>query len=83
MTRRKWAAAGYELVIEAVSPYNANPADLESCAARLAEARVDLIALDCIGFGKAVQQIVRRITGRPVLCPRTLAARIALEVIGS
>ena len=83
MARRKWAAVGYELVIEAASPYSSSPAELENSARRLAEARVDLVALDCIGFARRAQETVRDITGKPVLCPRTLAARIAVEVIGS
>jgi protein AroM len=42
---------------------------------------VDLIVLDCLGFNKKTKSIFREVTGKPVLLPRTLVARIAREII--
>jgi protein AroM len=50
-------------------------------ALKLKSADVDLIVLDCLGFNKKTKAIFREVTGKPVLLPRTLVARIAREII--
>ena len=69
------------VILEAVSPYTGTDADYERAAARVAEQAPDLTVLDCIGFGERARAIFRRVTGKPVLLPRSLLGRVAGELI--
>jgi protein AroM len=81
--RQRWAAAGYDPVVEAASPYTATLQELRESAATLARSGVELVVLDCIGFSRRVSSVFREVTAKPVLLPRTLVARIARELAGS
>lgn len=81
--RQRWAAAGYDPVVEAASPYTATLQELRESAATLARSGVELVVLDCIGFTRRVSSVFREVTAKPVLLPRTLVARIARELAGS
>lgn len=74
---RKWETSGLEVVGEAVSPYTASPGELEQAARRMEARGPDLIVLDCIGFTGEMRRVFRRVTGRPVLLPRTVLGRVA------
>ena len=41
---------------------------------------VDLIVLDCIGFTKEMKRMFAEFTGKPVILPRTLLARVVSEM---
>jgi protein AroM len=81
--RQRWAAAGYDPVVEAASPYTATLQELRESAATLARSGVELVVLDCIGFTRRVSSVFREVIAKPVLLPRTLVARIARELAGS
>lgn len=78
----KWQPTGLHLLVEASSPYTGGPDQWRAAAHKLKLAGADLVVLDCLGFGKAARAVVREETGRPVLLPRTLMARVAAELIG-
>jgi protein AroM len=80
--QRRWSAAGYEPVVEAASPYTATLQELLKSAAMLARSGAEMVVLDCIGFTQRVKTVFREVTGKPVLLPRTLVARIARELAG-
>jgi len=70
-----------EVIVEAVSPYTETDAKIEKVAEKIAKTKANLIVLDCFGFNREVKRIFRKITGKPVLLPRTLLGRIARELI--
>lgn len=72
----RWRRDGLEVAAESVSPYVSSPEELEAAARRLKEREPDLVVLDCMGFGLEVKRVFRRITGRPVVLPRTLLGRV-------
>lgn len=79
---KRWARVASDLVLDWVSPYSSTTADFEATARRVAERLPDLVVLDCMGFGEKVRGLFRRITGKPVLLPRTLLGRVAGELAG-
>jgi len=78
---RRWEGMYPEVVMEAVSPYTGSVELVREKALKFKSANVDLIVLDCLGFNKKTKSIFREVTGKPVLLPRTLVARIAREII--
>lgn len=80
--RTRWETAGFEPLVEELSPYRASAEELRAKARILAAAGAALTVLDCFGFTRAARALVREETGRPVLLPRTLAAAFARELAG-
>jgi protein AroM len=62
------------------SPYTDTPDTIAARAEAIAD-RCDLIVLDCVGFDGAMRATAARACGRPVLLVRTLAARLAGELL--
>jgi protein AroM len=79
---KRWTRVSTDLVVDSVSPYSSSEADLEATARRIAAGAPDLVVLDCMGFGESVRSLFRRVTGKPVLLPRTLLGRVAGELAG-
>lgn len=63
----------------AVSPYDGIEAVTEA-ARQIADSDADLIVLDCIGFTRQMRDLFAQVTGRPVVLPRTLLARVVAEI---
>ena len=51
-----------------------------AAAARSIPSDADLIVLDCIGYTVEMKERVQALTGKSVLLPRTLAARVVKEL---
>ena len=66
---------------EAASPYK-EIEGIRKAAEKLKTENVDVIVLDCIGYDKSMKQEVEKITGKPVVLSRTLAARVVTELTG-
>lgn len=79
---RRWQGAGYDVALESVSPYSSSPAQVRGKARQFAGIGVDMVVLDCIGFNTRVKAAVAEVTGKPVILPRTLVARVARELTG-
>ena len=71
----QWINRKIQTVIVAASPYG-DLSDIEKASQFLVDANVSIIILDSIGFSQEMKQHVRKITGRPVLCSRTMVGRI-------
>lgn len=78
--RARWKDAADQVTVVAASPYAAS-ASLPEHAAGLARAGADLIVLDSLGYSIAMKAAVRRSAGRPVVLPRTVLARAAMELL--
>ncbi|USS40736.1 AroM family protein [Thermococcus aggregans] len=79
MTRRKWEGIAENLKVQSVSPYIGKKEDFIKAAQELKEC--DLIVMDCIGYTLSSKKIVKEITKKPVVLPRTLMARVIGELL--
>ena len=77
---RKWQRDGVEVVAEALIP-SAGEAEAEAAAARLAQHRPDLVAMDCMSYTPAAKAAVRRAVGVPTLLAVTATAAVLRELL--
>jgi len=82
MMKQKWDVPGLRLVADAVSPYSSSKEGYVRTAESIGKQSPDLIVLDCMGFNEDIKRTFRRVTGRPVILPRTLLGRTVGELIG-
>jgi len=68
-------------VIVESAPYPGTDEEIEKVAERIAKTDVNLVIFDCLGFNKKIKTILRKITRKPVLLPRTLLGRMGGELI--
>lgn len=78
--RSRWRDIVSRVTVASHSPY-VQGASIEGAARELAEANVNLIVLDSLGYSLAMKDLVRRVTGRPVLLPRSALAKVAQELL--
>lgn len=78
-TKEKWSYIGVETKILAVSPYLGKEEEIKKAARALKDR--DLIVLDCIGYNLKAKKIVKDLTKKPVLLPRTLMAHVIRELV--
>lgn len=76
----RWRDAASHVTVRPFSPYTSGD-DLDGACAAFADANVDIIALDCLGYTVALKQEVRMLARRPVLLARTVLARAAAELV--
>lgn len=79
--RAWWRASGVEAVVVPASPYGSRE-DVVSAAQMLKQEDIALICLDCMGYTVEMKQQVAEATGKPVILPRSLVARVADEMFG-
>jgi protein AroM len=77
-----WKLSGVETEVASGSPY-LGMNEVEDAARRLEGKDVSFICLDCMGYTVEMKNRVAEITGKPVILPRTLVARIADELYTS
>ena len=77
----KWRRTGWGVHAFALSPYTASRKEVQETAAAAAAVKPDLVVLDCMGFGMDIRKTFSEHTGKPVLLPRTILARIAAEIL--
>lgn len=75
-----WRQKGFTVKAAVASP--TDPAALEAVAAEMRDPTLELIILDCMGFGPAAGRRMKRLCGRPVICPQSLVARVTAEMMG-
>ncbi|HEY8348064.1 MAG TPA: AroM family protein [Symbiobacteriaceae bacterium] len=80
LTYEKWSSVTSDLHVEAGSPYG-DLSDLREAARRLRETAVEYVVLDCMGYTKAMKDLVRAEVRVPVLLARSIVARLAAEVL--
>lgn len=81
--RRRWIAQGVaEPVVVVADPYCADPhAAVRAAATSLRAEGARVCFLDCFGFDLAMRDTARDAFGGPVVLARSLAARLAAEVM--
>ncbi len=75
----KWRNYVREVKAIAASPYGEWEA-LEQAAEQIRDMEADLIVLDCIGYTQEMKEMFARKTGKKVVLPRTLLARVVSEL---
>jgi protein AroM len=75
--------AGTEVLVAAASPYTGTEEELAAAAKSLQDRGAGIIALDCMGYTEAMRTRVANASGLPVVLARSVAARIAAEVLDS
>ena len=76
-----WLDSGIDSEIVSASPYE-DMESIRSAALEIQRMDVSLICLDCMGYSLQMKQVVAQLTGKPVILPRSLVARIANEMFG-
>ncbi|MEM4727848.1 MAG: AroM family protein [Candidatus Bathyarchaeia archaeon] len=76
---REWGREGLEVYADAASPYGSED-EISALAERLAGKNLDLIVLNCMGFGYRAKLLIRERTGRPVIQANALVARVLKEI---
>jgi protein AroM len=76
----KWARPGVEVVAEALAP-SADADEAAAAARRLARAKPDLVAMDCMSYGPATKQQVAPLLGVPALLAITATGRVLQEML--
>lgn len=78
---KRWRAIGSEVKAIAASPYINGPVAVEEAAMELMQWGTELTVLDCIGYTTAMQETVSRITNKPTILGRGIAARAVAELL--
>ena len=76
--RRSWAACVAHPEVIAASPFG-DRAELEAAALAARALPGELVVLDCFAFTAEMKSLFADITGKPVILPRTLMARVVAE----
>ena len=79
--QKHWQQKGFTVKVEVASPMD--PAALEAAAAEMRDLTLELVILDCMGFGPDAGRRMKRLCGRPVICPQSLVARVTAEILGN
>ena len=76
----KWKGYVKSCISVAASPYG-DMGTMEAAAEEIRQMEEpDLVVLDCIGFTQEMKKMFSRVTGKPVVLPRTLLARVVSEI---
>lgn len=72
---------GQRVLTASSSPYTGTDETLADAARTLRDGGADLLALDCIGYTERMREVAAAATGLPVVLARSVAARLAVEVL--
>lgn len=78
-TGEKWKESGLETTVIPWSPYLIEKHEVPDIG-DFTHSSIDLIVMDCIGYTQHMKELITHKTGKPVILPRTLLARILGEL---
>ncbi|SET99905.1 protein AroM [Lacrimispora sphenoides] len=78
-SEKKWSRIVRKVKVVSGSPYG-EWKELEETARLVRDTKADLVILDCIGFSRDMKRLFAEETGKPVILPRTLLARLVSEL---
>ena len=76
----EWSREGIEVYADAPGHSHSREEEVEMLAERLGERDLDLILLNCTGFGYNMKQVIKEKTGKPVIQANALTLRIVKEL---
>jgi len=77
----RWKRPHRGVVVESASPYSERDV-VTPAAQKLAALKPDLIVLDCMGYTFHTREVVKKVSGKPVILPRSVLARSIMELVG-
>ncbi|WZL72552.1 AroM family protein [Clostridiaceae bacterium 35-E11] len=77
--RKWWGTVNMDVKIEVASPYK-DIKNIEKAAKRFKDKAINYIVLDCMGYSVDMKKMVSRMSGKMVILPRTLIARVINEL---
>jgi len=77
----EWGRKGIEVYADSPGSSRNREEEIKLLAKRLANKKLDLILLNCAGFGYNMKKIIQEITQKPVIQLNTLTLRIVKELI--
>jgi len=80
-TTAAFARLGYTIVAVGVSPFGGEEGIVR--AAEALRAKVDVVFMNCFGYDLEMKDIVREITGKPIILPRSLLARTLDDLLSN
>ncbi len=81
-TENKWKSFVSNVTAVPASPYN-DFDEIVKATEKIKKLDGDLVVLDCIGYTSEMKKYIAEETGKMVVLPRTLLARVASEVLSS
>jgi protein AroM len=78
----RWSRAGAAVKSIPSSPYVDAMAEAERAAQTLKTWGARIVVMDCMGYTFAMQEMVRKITDKPVVLARGIVARVVKELVG-
>lgn len=78
--KRAWNSQGMDISTFFASPYG-DIEEIKKEAISLDNKDISIIFMDCMGYSEKMKNIVSEITGKPVIIPRTMIVKIALELM--
>lgn len=78
---RRWSHITPQNRSIGASPYVRAEETIPAAAEELARWGADALVMDCMGYTLAMKEQVRRITGKPVILARSIAARVLSELV--
>ena len=75
-----WTAVELDIVPIFASPYG-NIKKIREETSRMDVKGISVIYMDCMGYSQRMKDIVHDATGLPVIIPRTMIVKLALELI--
>jgi len=80
--KSRWTDIGINPVIHVVSPFTDNVELSRELIDDLNEKDVSLIVLDCMRFDRKAKERIQAVTGKPVICAKTILIKVVSELIG-
>jgi len=80
MAETEFKRPGVEIYSDWISPYSKN-VKLEDLKVRLLEQKLDLIFLNCFGYGPNVKEYIKKNTGVPTIQSNSVIARMVKELL--
>ena len=80
MAETEFKRPGIEIYSDWLSPYT-KKGKLEDLSLRLIEERLDLIFLNCFGYGTNVKEYIKKYTGVPTIQSNSVIARMIKELL--
>jgi protein AroM len=80
-SHRRWSQVSGRTLSIGASPYVKPEESVPAAAEQFAQWGADVLVMDCMGYSLAMKEQVRRITGKPVILARSIAARVLGELV--
>ncbi len=77
---KNWGEVSDNIAVTSLNPYDTH-SDFETAAAEMIRKKADIIVLDCMGYSRKMKSRMEEMTGKPVVLPRTIVARMVGELL--